>query len=244
MDTPALSIRNLQYHYNAGTPILRGIDLQVDDGCLFGLLGPNGAGKTTTLAIISQQLQSYNGTVSYFGEQLRTVNAGLMSLVPQEYAFYLRMSVLENLTFFARVQGIDAMDCPDRIADVLARCELEPQAEMRSEHLSGGQKRRLNLAIGLLSQPKILLLDEPTVGIDPQSRRHILDTIKAVNQTGTTVIYTSHYMEEVDYLCERIAIIDAGKVVAEGSGAELLELHASEGLEELFLTLTEKALRD
>lgn len=244
MSAPALSIENLAYRYNDHAAVLCGINLLVEDGCLFGLLGPNGAGKTTTLGIIAHQLHGYSGTVSHFGQQLAKADASLMSLVPQEYAFYQRMSVAENLGFFAKVQGIRGADVTDRIAAVLDRCELTEQARMRSAHLSGGQKRRLNLAIGLLSRPKILLLDEPTVGIDPQSRRHILDTIKAVNRSGTTVIYTSHYMEEVDYLCERIAIVDAGKVVAEGSGAQLLELHSSDGLEELFLSLTNKALRD
>lgn len=244
MHTPALALQNLRYQYSANAPVLHGIDLQVDAGCLFGLLGPNGAGKTTTLGIISQQLHGYSGGVTYFGKALNAVDASMISLVPQEYAFYLRMSVEENLTFFARIQGISTQAAPERVAAVLERCELEQQAHMRSAHLSGGQKRRLNLAIGLLSQPRILLLDEPTVGIDPQSRRHILDTIKAINESGTTVIYTSHYMEEVDYLCERIAIIDAGKVMAEGSSAKLMERHASAGLEDLFLTLTHKALRE
>ena len=147
---------------------------------------------------------------------------GFSALVPQEHAFYPRLSVMENLRFFAGVLAIAKAESGARLTEALAVTGLESFADTRAEHLSGGLKRRLNLAIGLLNRPRLLFLDEPTVGMDPQSRRFILETIKRINAGGTTVVYTSHYMEEVEMLCDEIGVLDEGHLLARGTLAQLL----------------------
>ncbi|HLW75135.1 MAG TPA: ABC transporter ATP-binding protein, partial [Gammaproteobacteria bacterium] len=151
------------------------------------------------------------------------------ALVPQDYAFYPRLTVMENLRFFGGVLAIPAGERRTRIDEALAVTGLETFRATRAEHLSGGLKRRLNLAIGLLNRPRLLFLDEPTVGIDPQSRQFILEAIKRINQAGTTVIYTSHYMEEVEALCDEIGVLDEGRLLARGSLVELLDVAANRG---------------
>ncbi len=249
-----ISISQLEFSYSpSASPVLKGIDLDIPENALLGLLGPNGAGKTTLLSILAGLVPCPQGCVFINGQDLATtagrVAAGL-SLVPQEYAFYQPLTVRENLVFFAGVQGVPARDIEERVQRAAAQTGLEGRLGSRAGKLSGGLKRRLNLAIGLLSQPRLLLLDEPTVGIDPHSRHFILETIRQLSRQGTTVIYTSHYMEEVEELCDRVAIMDHGRILRQGTLTELMAeapqtvRRREFSLESLFLDLTTRSLRD
>lgn len=222
-----INIHNLHYQFpGASTASLKHIDLHVPTGSLFGLLGPNGAGKTTLLSILSGRLPCPSNCVRIDDQDISQRQSrwrSQIALVPQEYAFYDRLSVNENLTFFAAALGLNQAEARARIDECVAVTSLGDRLTSRAETLSGGLKRRLNLAIGLLNQPRLLLLDEPTVGIDPHSRNFILEAIKRLNQQGTTVVYTSHYMEEIEALCDQIAIIDHGQVLVQGALTQLLE---------------------
>jgi len=222
-----ITVDNLAFSYaRAAAPALSGVTLTVADGSLFGLLGPNGAGKTTLLAILCGLLPCPAGVVRVAGVDVtRTRDSALaaIALVPQEYAFYPTLSVRENLLFFARMQRIAPAEIADRLVEVITITGLGERLDNRADRLSGGLKRRLNIAVGLLNKPQLLLLDEPTVGIDPHSRHFILEAIRDINRAGTTVVYTSHYMEEVETLCDDIAIIDQGKVLVQGSLSHLLQ---------------------
>jgi len=222
-----ITVDNLAFSYvRTEVPALSGVELSVARGSLFGLVGPNGAGKTTLLTILCGLLPCPAGVVRIAGADVvraRDSAQAAISLVPQEYAFYPTLSVHENLLFFARMQRIAVADIPDRITEVTTTTGLGERIDERADQLSGGLKRRLNIAIGLLNRPQLLLLDEPTVGIDPHSRHFILEAIRDINRTGTTVVYTSHYMEEVESLCDEIAIIDQGKVLIQGSLDSLLQ---------------------
>lgn len=221
-----IEIRDLTFRYTrTSVPALANLSLNVRDGSLFGLLGPNGSGKTTLISILAGTLPSAAGCVTVGGHPLSgglRAAQSLCALVPQEYAFYPTLTVGENLGFFSDVQPIARAERHARIAETLAIAGLETAVRTRAERLSGGMKRRLNIAIGLLNRPRLLLLDEPTVGIDPQSRYFILEAIKGINAQGTTVIYTSHYMEEVESLCDDIGILDGGRLIAHGTLGALL----------------------
>ncbi len=240
-----IDARDLTFCYPGATvPALDKLSLSVRDGSLFGLLGPNGSGKTTLISILAGTLTSSAGQVAVGGNDLPAARAAaqaLCALVPQEYAFYPTLTVAENLIFFADVQSIPRMERGGRIGDALVVAGLENAAATRAERLSGGMKRRLNLAIGLLNRPRLLLLDEPTVGIDPQSRRFILESIQRINRGGTTVVYTSHYLEEVEALCDDIGILDDGRLIAHGTREQLA---GERSLEDFFLGLTDRHLRD
>jgi ABC-2 type transport system ATP-binding protein len=238
-----IQIENLSYSYlSSASPALNGLSLRVPQGSLFGLLGPNGSGKTTLISLLSGVLPlPARARVGISGP------GASRSLVPQEYAFYPRLSVLENLDFFAGVQRLRGAERGKRVSEALALCGLEGAAGLRAERASGGMKRRLNIAIGLLNRPQLLFLDEPTVGIDPQSRAFILQAVRKINKAGCTVVYTSHYMEEVSALCDRIAVLDQGRLLAEGSLKQLLKPRRGrkpKDLEELFMQLTKRTLRD
>ena len=211
----ALSLEGVSFRYPGGEEaVLREVSLEVASGGVFGLLGPNGAGKTTLISILAGQLRAASG---------RVVRDGAIGLVPQELAFYPMLTCRENLRFFGGVQGLQGARLKDRIAAVAALARIESVLERRAGELSGGLKRRLNLAIGLLTDPAIVLLDEPTVGVDPQSRAFLLDTIRSLAGPRRIVVYTSHYMEEVQAICDRVAILDHGKVLLSGSLSDILE---------------------
>ena len=215
-----ISVEQLRHRYpGAELEALRGIDLNVREGSLFGLLGPNGAGKTTLLGLLTGVLRLQEpGRIAIGGLSLREHLAevqGISALVPQDLAFYPKLSARENLAFFGGVRGLAGAELCARSAACLEVCALESVADRQARTYSGGLKRRLNLAIGLLNRPRLLFLDEPTVGIDLQSRAFILDSIRELNRQGTTVVYTSHYMEEVQQLCDEVAIIDAGVVLVQ-----------------------------
>lgn len=221
-----LHIENISYRYrDAATPALHGVSLEIPAGGVYGLLGPNGAGKTTLISLLAGLLTASNGLISLHGRPLaeaRAANPRAIALVPQDYAFYPMLTVVENLRFFGGVLGLRGAELKTQIEAAIVFARLEQVVSKRAEQLSGGLRRRLNLAIGLLGQPQLLLLDEPTVGVDPQSRHFLLDSIAALPAAGTTVIYTSHYMEEVEAICQKIAIIDQGQVLAEGTLNDIL----------------------
>jgi len=221
-----IAIEGLTYQYaSASEPALVAIDLNVGDGELFGLLGPNGAGKTTLMSLLTGLRKVQNGRITIGGMDLSHERGQVqkaIAWIPQEYAFYPSLTATENLNFFAGVQGIRGETVQQRINEATEITGLKHVLSKRAALFSGGLKRRLNIAIGLLNQPQWLFLDEPTVGIDPQSRQFILQAIRDINARGTTVIYTSHYMDEVEFLCDRIAIIDHGRVLVCGSLLELL----------------------
>ena len=208
-----------------------GVSLSIAEGSIFGLLGPNGAGKTTTISMISCLLAPDEGDVVVDGHSVRTQSAAVLrvlGVVPQEIALYPTLTAAENLRFWGRMYGLSGKALSDAIEYGLKMAGLEEQAKQRIETFSGGMKRRINIAAGILHRPRVLLMDEPTVGIDPQSRNHILDTVRELNREGMTVLYTSHYMEEVEALCDSIAIVDHGRVIAQGSLEELRALVGDE----------------
>ncbi len=204
-----------------------GVDLTVDEGETFGLLGPNGAGKTTTISMIAGLLEPDAGTVTVAGEPIttRTVRGKeAIGLVPQELAVYPDLTGEENLRFFARLYGMDGTGMAARVDEVLEVVGLSDRRDDLVKEYSGGMQRRLNIGIGLLHRPCLLILDEPTVGVDPQSRNAILESVERLSQEGMAVLYTTHYMEEAERLCHRVAIIDEGKIRAQGTRRELVAL--------------------
>jgi ABC-2 type transport system ATP-binding protein len=206
---------------------VRGISFTIEPGEVFGLLGPNGAGKTTTLSMLSTLLPPSNGDARIFGASVTTDMRGvrrLVGLVPQDISLYPNLSARENLVFFGRIYGVAAGALRDRSDELLMLVGLHGRADDLVRTFSGGMKRRLNLACGLVHAPRLLLLDEPTVGVDPQSRHNILNAILDIARQGTTVLYTTHYMEEAERLCDRIAIMDEGRLIACGTLAELLSI--------------------
>ncbi len=226
-----LHIADVSFRYpGTATPALAGASLDIPAGGVYGLLGPNGAGKTTLISILAGLQSADSGQIMLNGRPLAAARAAeprTIALVPQEYAFYPMLTVAENLQFFGGVLGLDKGELKAQIDQTIAFARLEQVVGKRAEQLSGGLRRRLNLAIGLLGKPKLLLLDEPTVGVDPQSRSFLLESIAGLPAAGTTVLYTSHYMEEVEAICRRVAIIDQGKVLAEGELEALLRCDES-----------------
>lgn len=206
-------------------PAVDDIDLAIPHGSFFGLLGPNGAGKTTLLSMICGLLTPSAGTITVGKHPISERNKhfkNLIGYVPQELALYQTLTARENLAFFGAMQGLSGEKLKNRIKKCLAVTRLENREHDRVEKFSGGLKRRLNIAIGLLHEPELLILDEPTVGIDPQSRNFIFESLRQLNEHGMTLIYTTHYMEEAEQLCDNIAVIDKGKIIARGSLDELL----------------------
>jgi ABC-2 type transport system ATP-binding protein len=210
-----------------GLVAVDGVGFSIAAGETYGLLGPNGAGKTTAISIISGILRADAGKVMVAGKEIttRTTDGNAeIGYVPQDIAIYPDLTARENLRFFGKLYGIPKERLIRRIGEVLEVIGLTDRADDRTEEYSGGMKRRLNIGIGLLHEPSLLILDEPTVGVDPQSRNSILESVEALGTAGTAVLYTTHYMEEAERLCDRVAIIDAGKIRAEGTRRELVEL--------------------
>ena len=204
-----------------------GIDLEIRQGEILGILGPNGAGKSTAISVISSLIRPDGGDVFFKGESILKNPAAIrqvMGIVPQEIALYPDLSAAENLKFFGKLYGLRGEKLKTRMQEVLDLLELNGRAKDAVKNYSGGMKRRVNIGAALLHHPEVLIMDEPTVGIDPQSRSHILDTVKALNKKGMTIIYTSHYMEEVEQLCDRIYVMDHGKVIASGTKEDLKNL--------------------
>jgi ABC-2 type transport system ATP-binding protein len=216
MSTPLLQVQDLHKSYG---PIraLNGVSFDVAPGEVFGLLGPNGAGKTTLLSIVSCLLEADRGTARLLGQPLTLANRDvrpMIGIVPQELAIYEELTARENLAFFGQLYDLDSAELARRVETILAAIGLAERAEDRVRTYSGGMKRRLNLGVALVHHPRLLLLDEPTVGVDPQARNHIFEEVRRLNAAGMTIVYTSHYMEEVQALCPRIGIMDQGRLIA------------------------------
>lgn len=220
-----ITINNVTFAYPAQSPIFNSLDFKVNSGDIIGLLGPNGAGKTTLISLISGLISPSSGTVKINSQNFKSNRISILqklSMVPQDYAFYSQLTAHENLNFFCRFYP--KLDAPEHtIKKAIELTGLEEYQHRKAKTYSGGLKRRLNLAIGLLNKPELLILDEPTVGIDPHSRHFILQTIKTLNEQGTTILYTSHYMDEIQKLCDYITIMDHGKIIASGSLDKLLQ---------------------
>ena len=232
MTAAALTLRGLGKDYGPRTAV-HAIDLDVVPGECLGLLGPNGAGKTTTISMACGVTTPTRGTVAIGGIDLAKdplAAKAKLGLVPQELALYEELSGIQNLRYFGALYDLAGAVLAERIRWALDVVGLADRAGDQVKKYSGGMKRRLNMAAGLLHEPELLVLDEPTVGVDPQSRNHIFETVRALEQRGMTIIYTSHYMEEVEALCDRVAIIDAGAIVATGTVRELVAAHAGKGI--------------
>jgi ABC-2 type transport system ATP-binding protein len=250
MAEPFLIAQNLHKSFNDNKAV-NGVSFTIENEEIFGLLGPNGAGKTTTIRILSTIIPADRGEVTIGGYTIKN-NAeevrGLIGICPQELALYEDMSAFDNLVFFGRMTGLSS---PEAREQAMANLELMGLADRakkgKIEKFSGGMKRRVNLAIALMGHPKLLFLDEPTVGIDPQSRNNIYETIEGLREKGMTILYTTHYMEEADRLCQRVAIMDGGKIIAMNTPFALKSQigdpeHIT--LETVFLKLTGRSLRD
>jgi ABC-2 type transport system ATP-binding protein len=230
-------LRDLRREYD-GREVVRGVSLEVREGEIFGLLGPNGAGKTTLLSMISTRLRPTSGDVWVHGKHVvHDVDAArrLLNVAPQEEALYPTLTATENLAFFAELYGVPRAERRHAVAEALAAVGLTGRKDDRVDTYSGGMRRRLNLGCALVSGPRVVLLDEPTVAVDPQSRAHIFDAVRALRARGTTILYTTHHLQEAEELCDRIAIMDEGRVVACGTLPELLALSSTTEVVELRL---------
>jgi ABC-2 type transport system ATP-binding protein len=222
MSGPVLSVGGLVRRFGEHVAV-DGVSFVIEEGQTYGLLGPNGAGKTTTINIIAGLLTPDDGEVRLLGQPLTGSRKSLIGLVPQDIALYPDLSAVENLRFFGQLQNLGGSALKARIAEVLEVVGLADRAKDHIDTYSGGMKRRANIAVGLLHEPKLLILDEPTVGVDPQSRNSILESVAELGGSGMAVLYTTHYMEEAERLCDRIGIIDSGRLIAEGTRDELVE---------------------
>ncbi|SHF01092.1 ABC transporter ATP-binding protein [Clostridium fallax] len=218
-----LEIKNLSKKFG-NFKAVDNINLSVEEGEVYGLLGPNGAGKSTTINMICSLLSPSEGEILIFGDKISKKSKEIkkkIGIVPQDIAIYEDLTALENTMFFGSIYGLKGKVLKEKAMKALEFVGLKEKAKSFPSKFSGGMKRRLNIACALVHEPKLIIMDEPTVGIDPQSRNHILESIKKLNSNGATIIYTSHYMEEVEAICTKIAIIDKGKVIAEGTKEEL-----------------------
>jgi len=249
MDSIAIDIKDLTKYYRGGLkPAVDKLNLSIVKGTIFGLLGPNGAGKTTTIRILCGLLSPTGGEVMIGGfsmkNELHEIKK-IIGVVPQEIALYPSLNARENLTVFGGICGLKGYSLKKRIDEMLALFGLEKSQYLQVERFSGGMKRRLNLIAGLLHNPGILFLDEPTVGVDVQSKNVIIENLMEINRAGTTIVYTSHHLEEAENLCSHLAIIDEGKTIAKGTLNEIRSVNNTDSkLEEIFLELTGKDLRD
>ena len=250
MSNPAIiEIQNLTKTFKGALePAVDGISFSITRNEIFGLLGPNGAGKTTTISILCGLFPPSSGKVLIDGKNLHTELSSIknmIGIVPQDIALYPTLSARENLAFYGSMYGLHGKDLKDKIEIWLQKLGLIDASKRQVSTYSGGMKRRVNLIAGVLHNPKILFLDEPTVGVDVQSRNVIIDHLKEINTAGTTIIYTSHHMEEAEHFCTKVSIIDHGKILIQGTPEELIRNNAgSTNLENVFLNLTNRKLRD
>ena len=250
-----VEVTHLKKNYGDNQAV-KDVSFAIEEGELFSLLGPNGAGKTTTISMLSCLLEPSAGDASIAGHSIRQQPMEVkrvIGVVPQEIALYEDLSAHENLMFWGHMAGMSGAMLKRRVDEVLAQIGMRDKAKQRVKTYSGGMKRRVNIGVGLLHRPRILFMDEPTVGIDPQSRRNILDSVKELNRQGMTVLYTTHYMEEAEELSHRVGIIDNGQLIALGTQAELtkmigqqdtLRLHLAEGTDVEALAAALRTLPD
>lgn len=234
----AVEVKGLKKFYK-DVKAVNGVDFSIQSGEIFSLLGPNGAGKTTTINVLTGLFPPNAGDALILGHSIRKEPLkakALMGVVPQEIALYEDLSARENLVFWGKLYGLRGKQLQKRVDEVLELIGLRDRQRQRISKYSGGMKRRVNIGIALLHLPKLVIMDEPTVGIDPQSRRHILDNVLQLNKQGMTVLYTTHYMEEAQELSSHIAIMDQGRIVANGTHAELVKLVGEQDRVELTLS--------
>jgi ABC-2 type transport system ATP-binding protein len=247
--TAIIEIENLTKVFkNATEPAVNGISFSINRNEIFGLLGPNGAGKTTTISILCGLFPPTSGKILIDGKSLEHKLASIkqiVGIVPQDIALYPTLTARENLDFYGHMYGLKGKDLKDKIDIWLQKLGLTDAANRLVSTYSGGMKRRVNLIAGVLHSPKILFLDEPTVGVDVQSRNVIIEHLKEINAEGTTIIYTSHHLEEAENFCTQVSIIDHGKILTQGSPEELIANNpGANSLENVFLNLTNRKLRD
>ena len=239
-----LSAQRVSFRYpKQAEQALQDVSLSLARGQSVGLLGPNGSGKTTLINVLIGLRTPQSGAVHHGGER-----PAVVAWVPQDYAFYPQLTCRENLQFFVAMLDVSPSERDARVDEVIASCVLQEFASKLAKHCSGGVRRRLNIAIALLQKPDVLMLDEPTVGVDPQSRAFLLDQVRELAQQGTAILYATHYMEEVAAVCNQILLLDHGKVLASGDLQTLLQGDAQSGafanLEALFMHHTHRPLRD
>ncbi|NHI83112.1 MAG: ATP-binding cassette domain-containing protein [Candidatus Thorarchaeota archaeon] len=246
MFEPAIMVENLTKRFGKITAV-DDLSLEIGWGELFGLLGPNGAGKTTVINILSTLLQPTNGVatiashdVVYDADAIRRI----IGVCPQEPAFYKHLTGRENIELFGDLHEVPQNVLNERIETMLKKIGLKEDADRRAGQYSGGMIRRVSTVMSLINNPKVALLDEPTVAMDPVSRRAVWDFIKELKNNGMAIILTTHYMEEAEELCDRVGIVDEGKLIALGTPEELMEEHSAKNLEEVFIKLTGKKLRE
>lgn len=224
------------------------LDLKIEEGEIFGILGPNGAGKTTLISMLCSLIKPTSGSFKING--LNYTNnerelKQLIGIVPQEYSLYPSLTAYENLFYFGSMYGLKGKQLKEEINEYLEKLGLADFSNKKIEVFSGGMKRRINLIASILHQPKILFLDEPTVGVDVQSKNVIIEHLKELNQKGTTILYTSHHLNEAEHFCKRVAIIDNGKIIVKGQPKELIANNENaHNLEDVFIAFTGKGLRD
>ncbi len=224
------------------------LSLKIEAGEIYGLLGPNGAGKTTLISMLTSLLKPTSGSFTIAGlnfKENRNELKQLIGIVPQEYALYPTLTAYENLMYFGSMYGLKGKFLKDSISNHLEIMGLTRFADKRTATFSGGMNRRVNLIAGILHNPKVLFLDEPTVGVDVQSKNVIIGHLEALNKEGTTIVYTSHHLNEAESFCSRVAIIDNGRIITKGIPSELIQKQENAtSLEDVFLAITGKALRD
>lgn len=244
-----LSVKELRKSYGS-KEVVKGISFDLDKGEILGLLGPNGAGKTTTINMITTLVDKDGGSIGYEGKETFDNEMEFkkaLGLVPQDVALFSDLSAYDNVKFFCSLYGIKGAELKKYTREALEYVGLWDKKRDYPDSFSGGMKRRLNIACSIVHKPKLLIMDEPTVGIDPQSRNNILEVAKKLKMEGTTIVYTSHYMEEVESICSRLIIMDQGRIIEEGTKEEIKRNYKEQGLEtleEIFLYLTGKELRD
>ncbi|HEX2394735.1 MAG TPA: ABC transporter ATP-binding protein [Bacteroidales bacterium] len=246
---PVIQIENLTKWYKGNSrAAINNVSLDVPEGRIFGLLGPNGAGKTTMIRILCGLLAPTSGNITIGGYSLKHAQPAIkkiIGVVPQEIALYPTLTAWENLLIYGGICGLKGADLKSRINNLLKIFGLEKSRNQQVRKYSGGMKRRLNLIAGIIHNPKILFLDEPTVGVDVHSKNVIIENLFEINRKGTTIVYTSHYLEEAENLCSYLAIIDEGIIITRGTLNEISKEHnAGSKLEDIFLQLTGRELRD
>ncbi|MDQ3049176.1 MAG: ABC transporter ATP-binding protein [Bacteroidota bacterium] len=244
----AIQVDQLKKVYKGSPqPAVNNISFHISRGSIFGLLGPNGAGKTTTISILCGLIRPSSGTVNVLGKGFEKDSESIkqkIGVVPQDIALYPSLTAFENLRYIGNMYGLKGNSLKKNIEEHLSVFGLSPQQNKQVSTFSGGMKRRINLIAGILHQPEILFLDEPTVGVDVQSRGVITEHLHTLNKNGMTIVYTSHLMEEAENLCTEIAIIDQGSIILKGAPKILVKENGTENLEQLFLKQTGKKLRD
>ena len=248
MSNAAVSIQNLEFAYpRESNSCFSNLNLEVQEGERFGLFGPNGAGKTTLMNCMTGLLIYQQGSIQLLGHEIahhkKSINK-LFGFVPQDFSFYQELSPVENLAFFGAWSGLNKIEIKNKTTELLEVLGLTDVRNKKVEDFSGGMKRRVNLAIGVIHNPRILFLDEPTVGVDVHTRHAIINYLKKLNEEGTTLIYTSHQLSEAEDLCNKVALIDDGKIIAHDTLSQLMIDHKEDGLEGLFINLTGKSYRN